>query len=62
MTVSRQIARDLRDQYILGFSPGPRTAGSAFRTIGVKVSAPGLGRIHVRTRSGYVLSDEKSDR
>jgi VWFA-related protein len=60
--VSRQIARDLRDQYILGFSPGPRTAGHPFRTIEVKVSAPGLGRIHVRTRSGYVLSDEKTDR
>jgi VWFA-related protein len=60
--VSRQIAHDLRDQYILGFSPGPRTVGHAFRTIEVKVSAPGLGRIHVRTRSGYVMSDEKTDR
>jgi Ca-activated chloride channel family protein len=60
--VSRQIVHDLRDQYILGFSPGPRTVGHGFRTIEVKVSAPGLGRMHVRTRSGYVLSDEKSDR
>ena len=62
VTVSRQIARDIRDQYLLGFAPGPRTAGAAFRTIEVKVSAPHLGRIHVRTRSGYLLSDEKSGR
>jgi Ca-activated chloride channel family protein len=62
LALSRQIGRDLRDQYMLGFPPGPRTTGPAFRTIEVKVSGPGLGRIRVRTRSGYVLSDEKSDR
>jgi Ca-activated chloride channel family protein len=49
------IARDLREQYMLGFSPGPRTAARAFRKIAVKVSAAGQGRLRVRTRSGYIV-------
>jgi Ca-activated chloride channel homolog len=55
VTVSSQIARDLRDQYTLGFTPDSRAARSTFRKIDVTVSASGRARLHVRTRSGYVL-------
>jgi VWFA-related protein len=59
--VSHQIARDLRELYTLGFSPGPRTDGRTFRKIAVTVSAPGLGRLHVRTRAGYAVPGDKPD-
>jgi len=55
VAVSSQIARDLREQYTLGFTPDPKTTRTAYRKIDVTVSTSGRGRIHVRTRSGYVL-------
>jgi Ca-activated chloride channel homolog len=57
--VSTQVARDLREQYALGFAPATRTDGGAFRKIEVRVSAPGHGRLHVRTRAGYLVGREK---
>jgi len=56
--VSAEIGRDLRDQYTLGFTPGDRPDGPAFRTIAVTVTAPGLGRLRVRARAGYVSGDD----
>lgn len=58
--ISTQIARDLREQYTLGFTPEKANDPRAFRKIEVKVAAPGHGKIHVRTRSGYVTAEEKS--
>lgn len=52
--MSTAIARDLREQYMLGFVPGDVSDRRAFRKIDVTVTAPGRGRLHVRTRSGYV--------
>jgi VWFA-related protein len=52
---AERVARDIREQYTIGFVPGTRAIGHAFHKIEVKVSAPGHGRIHVRTRSGYVV-------
>jgi hypothetical protein len=52
--MSTEIARDLREQYILGFVPGENPDRRAFRKIAVSVSAAGHGRLHVRARSGYL--------
>ena len=52
--MSTQVARTLRDQYTLGSVPSERTDGRGFRKIDVRVTAAGWGRLHVRTRSGYV--------
>jgi Ca-activated chloride channel family protein len=52
--MSTEIARDLREQYTLGFTPGDRPGGRSFRKIEVTVTAPGQGRLHVRTRTGYL--------
>jgi len=57
--VSTQIARDLREQYALGYAPQNMKRVDAFRKIEVKVGAPGRGRLHVRTRKGYSLAAEK---
>lgn len=57
--VSMRIARDLREQYTLGFVPEKSDRNGSFRKLDVKVTAPGRGRIHVRTRPGYFVGDEK---
>jgi len=57
--VSTQIARDLREQYTLGYAPQNVKRVEAFRKIEVKVGAPDRGRLHARTREGYSLAAEK---
>jgi hypothetical protein len=57
--ISIRIARDLRQQYTLGYTPEKRHNSDAFRKIKVKVSAPGQGKMHVRTRPGYSKSGER---
>ena len=58
-SVSAQIARDLREQYTLGFAPERRPSdnGHAYHKIDVKVSVPGRGRVRVQTRHGYSNSE-----
>ena len=51
--ISKEIARDLREQYVIGYAPQDLKRSDAFRKVEVKVTAAGLGRLHVRTRSGY---------
>jgi Ca-activated chloride channel homolog len=53
--VSAEVARSVREQYTLGFAPGPSGDGPAFRTIKVTVAGDGRGRLRIRTRSGYVV-------
>jgi Ca-activated chloride channel family protein len=57
---SRKIARDLREQYVLGFKPGKHAAGASFRKVQVKVITPEGGKLHVRTRAGYSLATERA--
>ncbi len=59
-SISEQIARDLREQYTLGFAPGKKNQARSFRKIEVKVAAPGRGKLLVQTRSGYYSAEEKS--
>jgi Ca-activated chloride channel family protein len=59
-SISTQIARDLREQYTLGFAPEKANNVHAFRKIEVKVSAPGQGKLRARTRSGYSAAEAKS--
>jgi Ca-activated chloride channel family protein len=56
--ISAQIARDLREQYTLGFTPEKQRNGASYRKIQVKVSAPGRGKLHVRSRPGYFGAQE----
>jgi Ca-activated chloride channel family protein len=52
-SVSTEIARDLREQYTLGYVPQNLKSADAFRKIEVKVTAPGHGKLRVRARQGY---------
>jgi Ca-activated chloride channel homolog len=56
-SISALIARDLRDQYTLGFAPEKLSGDASFRKIQVKVSAAGRGKLHVRYRPGYFAVD-----
>jgi len=57
--VSTEIARDLREQYTLGYVPQKVKSADTFRRVEVKVSALGHGRLRVRTRHGYSPAAEK---
>ena len=57
--VSTEIARDLREQYTLGYAPQNMHRADAFRKIEVKVTAQEHGRLRVRTRPGYSPAAEK---
>ncbi|HUL35585.1 MAG TPA: VWA domain-containing protein [Candidatus Eisenbacteria bacterium] len=54
--ICRQIARDLREQYTVAYSPTDRKLDGRFRSIRVEVDAPGEGKLAVRTRTGYFAS------
>jgi len=56
-SISALIARDLRDQYTLGFAPEKQTSDASFRKIQVKVSASGRSDLHARYRPGYFAVD-----
>ncbi|MFI5059512.1 MAG: VWA domain-containing protein [Candidatus Acidiferrales bacterium] len=52
--IAKEIARDLREQYTLGYIPEKKADGNSFRKIAVRVDAPGRGKVRVRTRAGYL--------
>jgi len=51
--ICEQIAHDIRNQYTLAYAPTNRNRDGTYRTIKVKASVPGRGRLSVRTRTGY---------
>jgi Ca-activated chloride channel family protein len=51
--ICERIARDIRNQYTIAYVPTNRKRDGRYRGIRVKASAPGHGRLSVRTRTGY---------
>src|ERR1700687_5417982 len=58
-SLAKEIARDLREQYTLGYTPQNLKSAGAFRKIEVKVTAADHGKLRVRTRQGYTLTADK---
>ncbi len=51
--IAAEVARDIRNQYTLGYhSTKPFTVGG-YRLVKVEAHAPGYGKLSVRTKSGY---------
>jgi Ca-activated chloride channel homolog len=58
--ISSAVARDIRNQYTIGYKPTtPKTAGG-YRAIRVDARASGHGKLTVRTRSGYYAGQEQT--
>lgn len=57
--ISEIIARDLREQYTLAFTP-EATSGNSYRKLRVVVKASQRGKLFVRTRAGYYPTPQKS--
>lgn len=58
--ISLQVAHDIRNQYIIAYSPSNQLLDGSFRQIRVSVSGP--NRPVVRTRTGYYATPEPSRR
>jgi Ca-activated chloride channel family protein len=54
LPICEQIARDIRNQYTIAYSPTNRKQDGTYRAIQVKAGARGRGRVFVRTRAGYI--------
>ena len=51
--ISRSVARDIRNQYAIGYKPSNPRGNGGFRQIRVDAKAKGHGKMTVRTKSGY---------
>jgi VWFA-related protein len=51
-TISRDIARDIRNQYAIAYKPDNQDAQHSYQSVRVVARAPGYGRLTVRTRTG----------
>ena len=59
-SISSAVARDIRNQYTIGYKPTtPKTEGG-YRTIRVEARGSGHGKLTVRTRSGYYAGQEQA--
>ncbi len=53
--ICRQIAKDIRNRYTIGYTPVHGSDRAALRRIRVVATAPDRGKLLVRTRTSYVL-------
>jgi len=51
--ISRTVARDIRNQYAIGYHPTNPRSNGGFRQIRVEAKSKGHGKMTVRTKSGY---------
>ena len=54
--IAAEVARDIRNQYTLGYHSTKPTSEPGFRIVEVTASAKGMGKLTVRTRTGYFPS------
>jgi len=60
-SICEQVARDIRNQYTLGYYPTNIRKDGTFRAVHVEVIPPrGHGKLVARTRNGYYAPQAKS--
>ena len=57
--ICTRIAKDIRNQYTIGYAPAEPAKPGEYRTIRVTASAPHHGKLSVRTRAGYRAGDSQ---
>lgn len=58
--IAAEVARDIRDQYVIGYHPTRPIGDGGYRTIRVVARAKGYGKLTVRTRAGYFANPSPS--
>jgi VWFA-related protein len=56
--ICERIARDIRNQYTVGYVPTSTAQPGVYRSIRMNARAAGYGKLFVRTRSGYIAGGE----
>ena len=51
--IAAEVARDIRNQYTLGYHSTKPNTDPGFRRVQVAAEAKGMGKLTVRTRTGY---------
>jgi VWFA-related protein len=51
--ITAEVARDIRNQYTIGYHSTKPPSLGGYRTLSVQAQAPGHGKLIVRTRKGY---------
>ncbi len=59
-TISSAVARDIRNQYTIGYKPTTPKSAGGYRAIRVDAKGRGYGKLTVRTRSGYYAGQEQA--
>ena len=60
--IAAEVARDIRSQYTIGYHSTKPTNQPGFRRISVTAEGPGMGKMTVRTRTGYFPATRVSKR
>ncbi len=61
-SIASNIAADIRNQYVLAYTPTALVKDGAFRKVEVKLRAPRkYGKLSVRTRTGYYADPQSGD-
>jgi Ca-activated chloride channel family protein len=55
--ITRQLAHDIRNQYVLAYTPHTPTTSANYHPIRVVARAPGYGELQVRTRNGIYTGE-----
>ncbi len=59
---TQQVARDIRNQYTIGYKPTNPQHNGGYRTVKVEAQGGGYGKLQVRTRSGYYAGQQRASR
>ena len=60
VAICEQIARDIRNQYTIGYAPTGAAQPGVYRAIRVVAGGAAYGKLSVRARSGYIVGGEPS--
>ncbi len=59
MPICERIAKDILNQYTIGYTPSDAKLNSTYRTIDVTAKGPRGEKLLVRTRTGYIASPDR---
>ena len=58
--IAGEVARDIREQYTIGYHSTKPISQGGFRTVHVEAKAKGYNKLIVRTKTGYYPNSKKA--